>query len=86
MLLPALELLHKVVVTLGNLGKLGIHAALEVDKVLPRLESVARVLIPLADNLVEMSHRDLCHQGLLDRPTKYGLNSGVPALKSNVSK
>ncbi len=51
LLLPALQLLDKVVVALRNLVELRVHATLEVDKVLPGLERVTRVLIPLADNL-----------------------------------
>ena len=56
LLLPALELFDKVVVPLGDLVELCVHAALEVNEVLPCLKRVARVLIPLANDLIEMSH------------------------------
>jgi hypothetical protein len=36
-LFPAFELLDEEVVSLGNLSKLGIHATLEVDEILPSL-------------------------------------------------
>lgn len=77
LLLPALKLLHQVVVALGDLVELGVHATLEVDEVLPRLESISRVLVPLTDNLVEMTHRNLGHEGLLDRAAKHSLEASV---------
>ena len=66
LLLPALQLLNKVVVSLGNLVELGIHATLKVNEVLPSLQGVTRVLVTLADDLIQMSHRHLSHQRLLD--------------------
>jgi hypothetical protein len=36
-LLPALQLLDEEVVSLGDFAELGIHAALEIDEILPRL-------------------------------------------------
>ena len=80
LLLPALELLNQVIVPLGHLAELGVHAALEVDEVLPRLERVARVLVPLAHDLVEVAHRHLGHQRLLYRAAKNGLQPCIPAL------
>jgi hypothetical protein len=77
LLLPALELLHKVVVALVNLAELSVHATLEVDEVLPGLKSISRVLVPLADDLVEVAHRYLGHQGLLDGTTKDSLDTSV---------
>lgn len=77
LLLPALQLLDEIVVALGNLAELGIHAALEVNKVLPGLESITRVLVALADNLVEVAHGDLGHQRLLDGATEDGLETSV---------
>lgn len=56
LLLPAFQLLHEVVVTLGNFTKLGVHATLQVDEILPGFKSVSRVLVPLADKLVEVPH------------------------------
>lgn len=56
LLLPGLELLDQEVVALVDLGKLGVHSALEGNKVLPSLHSIARILVALADNLVEMAH------------------------------
>lgn len=76
---PALHLLDEVVVPLADLAELGIHPPLEVDEILPSLERVSRVLVTLTDNLVEMPHRNLGHQRLLDRPAKDGLQAGVAA-------
>ena len=85
LLLPGLELLDKEVVALGNLAKLGVHSALEVDEVLPSLHGIAGVLVALTDDLVEVTHRDLGHQGLLDGATEDGLHAGVAAqLLANV--
>jgi hypothetical protein len=61
LLLPALELLNQEVVSLSDFAKLGIHAALEVDEVLPSFLCVTGVLIALSDDLVEMAHRNLGH-------------------------
>ncbi|KAI6757633.1 hypothetical protein HG531_003458 [Fusarium graminearum] len=77
LLLPALELLHKVVVALVDLAELSVHATLEVDEVLPSFKSIARVLVPLTDELVEVAHRDLGHEGLLDGSAKDSLNASV---------
>lgn len=66
LLLPGLQLLDQKVVPLGNLGELGVHSPLEVDEILPCLESIPGVLVTFADNLIEMSHRNLGHQWLLD--------------------
>lgn len=79
LLLPGLELLDKEVVALGNLAELGVHSALEVDEVLPSLHGVAGVLVALTHDLVEVTHRDLGHKGLLDRATEDGLHAGVAA-------
>lgn len=76
-MLPALQLLVQVVVALGNLRELGIHTALQVDEILPSLLGVTRVLVSLANYLIEMSHRDLGHERLLDRTTQDGLDTGV---------
>ena len=54
LLLPVLELLDEKVVALGDLADLGVHAAFGRDKVLPRVLGVARVLVALADDLVEV--------------------------------
>lgn len=79
LLLPALELLDEEVVPLGNLAKLRVHSALEVDEILPRLQRVAGVLVALPDNLVEVTHRHLGHQRLLDGSAEDGLDTGIPA-------
>ena len=79
LLLPGLELLDEEVVALGDLADLGVHAALEVDEVLPGLEGVAGVLVALADDLVEVAHGDLGHEGLLDGAAEEGLDAGVAA-------
>jgi len=79
LLLPGLELLDKEVVALGNLAELGVHSSLEVDEVLPSLHSVAGVLVALTDDLVEVTHGDLGHQGLLDGAAEDGLHTGVAA-------
>lgn len=79
LLLPTLELLHQVVVPLGDLVKLGIHAALEIDKVLPSLQGIPGILVPLTNNLVQMAHRHLGHQGLLDRAAEDGFEARVAA-------
>jgi predicted ferric reductase len=81
LLLPGLQFLDQEVVALGDFAQLGVHATLQVDKVLPSFHSIARVLVALAHNLVEMTHRYLGHQRLLDRTTKDGLHAGVAALK-----
>lgn len=65
LLLPRLELLNQEVVALGDLGKFGVHAALEVDKVLPGFDRIARVLVPLSDNLVQVASGNFGHQRLL---------------------
>jgi hypothetical protein len=85
LLLPGFEFLDKEVVPLGDLGQLGVHASLEVDKVLPGLESISRVLVPFTYNLIEMSHRDLGHQRLLHGATEDGFETGIAALEG-VSK
>lgn len=80
LLFPALQFLNQVVVALVHLAELGVHAALEVDEVLPRLQSIARVLIPLADDLIEVAHGDLSHQRLLDRASEHSLQPCVTTL------
>lgn len=77
LLLPALQLFVEVVVALRDLRQLGVHTALEVDEVLPSLLGVTRVLVPLTNNLVEVPHRHLCHQWLLDRTTEDCLDTLV---------
>ena len=52
LLLPALQFFDEEVVSLRDLRKLGIHSLLEVDKVLPGLHCITRILVPFADNLV----------------------------------
>lgn len=80
MLLPALQLLDQIVVTLGNLAKFRVHTSLEVDEVLPSLQSITGVLVSLPNNLVQVSHGDLGHQRLLNGATKDGLDARVSAL------
>lgn len=80
LLLPALKFLNEEVVPLGNLAKLGIHATLKVNEILPCLKSISGILIALSDNLVEMSHGNLGHEGFLDCPAKDRFNAGVPSL------
>jgi hypothetical protein len=80
LLFPALKLLNQEVIPLGNLAKLRIHTALEVDKVLPRLQRITGVLVSLSNDLIEVAHRHLGHQGLLDSPAKHGLDTGIPSL------
>ena len=80
LLLPCLQLLHQEVVPLRDLGQLGVHAAFEVDKVLPSLEGIPRVLIPFTDNFIEMPHRDLRHQRLLHGASEKGFNPGISSL------
>ena len=77
LLLPGLELLDQEVVPLGNLAQLRVHASLQVDIILPGLHGIARVLVALTDNLVEVAHRDLGHERLLDGAAKEGLHTGV---------
>jgi hypothetical protein len=79
LLLPILQLIVEVVVPLGHLGQFRVHAALEVDEILPGLLGVARVLVALAHNLVQMSHRNLRHQRLLHRSAEDSLHSTVAA-------
>ena len=62
---PTLEFVHKEVIPLRDLSKLAIHSTFEVDKILPCLHSISRILISLPDNFIKMSHRDLSHQWLL---------------------
>ena len=80
LLLPALKLLDQEVVSLSNLTELAVQALLEVDEVSPGFLCVTRVLVALADNLVQVAHRHLSHQWLLDGASKYGLHSSVAAL------
>lgn len=84
LLLPALKLLDQKVISLRDFAKLGIHATLQIDEILPGLERVPRVLIALSDNLVQMPHGDLGHEGLLLRSTKDGLDSRVTSLSRGV--
>lgn len=77
LLLPRLKLLNQEVVALGDLAQLGVHTALEVDKVLPSLHGVPRVLVALPHDLIQMAHGHLRHQGLLDRAAENGLHTGV---------
>ena len=56
LLLPAIKLVHKEVVPLGDFGKLTIHFALEIDEILPCFHGISRVLITLSDDLIEMAH------------------------------
>lgn len=79
LLLPALQLLDEVVVPLGDLGKLRLHPPLKVDEILPGLQSIARVLVPLTNNLIKVSHRNLGHQRLLDGSAENGLQPAVAA-------
>ena len=65
LLFPALKFIHEEVIPLRDLSKLAIHSTFEVDEVLPRLHSISRILISLADNFIKMSHRDFSHQWLL---------------------
>ncbi len=80
LLLPALELFDKEIVSLGDFAKLGIHTTLEVDEVLPCLESVSGVLISFPNNFIQVSHRDLSHKRLLHSPSKHGFHPRVPSL------
>lgn len=85
LLLPALQLLVEVVVALRDLRELGVHTTLQVDKVLPSLLGITRVLVPLANDLVEVPHRDLRHQRLLNSTAENGLDATVAAhLLTNV--
>lgn len=77
LLLPAFKLVDKEVVPLGNLGKLAVHSSFEVDKVLPCFHSVSGVLVPFANDFIEMTHRDLCHEGLLLSAAEDGLNARI---------
>ena len=80
LLLPALQLLHEEVISLRDFGQLRVHSTFQIDKVLPCLQCIPRVLIAFADNLIEMSHRDLGHQRLLDRTTKDRFHAGIASL------
>lgn len=77
LLLPGLQLFNQKVIALGDLAQLSVHTALEVNKVLPSLHGIARVLVALAHNLVEMAHGNLGHQRFLDTATEDRLHSGV---------
>ncbi len=85
LLFPALQLLDKEVVPLGDLTELRIHAALEVNEILPGFECVSGILVPFPDNFVQVSHRDLGHERLLDSSTKNGLHPGVSTLARNTN-
>jgi hypothetical protein len=80
LLFPAFELLDKEVVSLSNLSKLGIHATLEVDEILPSLQRIPGILISFSNNFIQVSHRNLSHEGLLHGPTKDCLHAGVSSL------
>jgi hypothetical protein len=80
LLLPAFKLLHKEVVSLGDLAKLCIHATFEVDEVLPSFKGIPGILIPLADDFIQVSHRDLGHKWLFNGATEYGFHASVSAL------
>jgi hypothetical protein len=80
LLLPALKLLDKEVISFGNLAELGIHATLEIDEILPRLQGIPGILIALAHNFVKVTHRNLGHKRLLDSPTKDGFHAGISSL------
>lgn len=79
LLLPAFQFFVEIVVALRDLRKFGVHPTLEVDEVLPGLHSVTRVLVSLTNNFIEMPHRDLSHEWLLDRTTKDSLHASVAA-------
>lgn len=55
-MLPAFKFFHEEVIPLSDFAKFCVHAAFEVDEILPGLEGISRVLVPFADNLVEMAH------------------------------
>ena len=80
LLLPGLQLLNQEVVALGDLAELGVHATLEVDEILPSFHRIARVLVPLTDNFIQMAHGNLGHERLLNRATKDGLHASVASL------
>jgi hypothetical protein len=80
LLFPALEFLDKEIVSLRHLAKFGIHATLKVDEILPSLERIPGVLIPLSNNFVQMPHRDFGHEWLLHGPAKNGFHAGVSSL------
>ena len=80
LLFPALKLLDKEVVSLRDLAKLGIHATLKVDEVLPSLKRIPGILISFSNNFIQMPHRHLSHEGLLDGPAKNGFHAGVSPL------
>ena len=80
-MLPALQFLDKEVVSLGDLAEFCVHSALEIDEVLPSFESIPGILVPLADDLVQVSHGYLGHKGLLNGPTKDSLHAGVTTLE-----
>ena len=79
-MLPVFKLLHKEVVSLGNLANFGVHTTLEVDEILPSLHSISGVLVSLALKLIEVSHRDLLHDWLLLGTTKHSLHTSVTTL------
>jgi hypothetical protein len=79
-LLPALEFLDKEVVSLCDLAEFGVHAALEVDEILPSFQSIPGVLIPFSYDFIQMSHRNLGHEWLLDGSAKYSFHAGVSPL------
>ena len=80
LLLPAFQFLDEEVVSFCDFAKFGIHTTLEVDKILPRLQGISRVLVALADDFIQVSHRHLGHEGFLDGSAKYGLHAGISAL------
>jgi len=67
LLSPTFELFHEEIVSLCDFTEFGVHAALEVDVILPSLNCVTGVLVPLANDFVEVTGGDLCHQWLLSR-------------------
>lgn len=80
LLFPALKLLDKEVVPLRDLAELGIHTTLKVNEILPSLKRIPGVLISLSHNLVQMPHRHLGHERLLDGSAKNGFHAGVSSL------
>jgi hypothetical protein len=80
LLFPCFQFLHQEVVAFGDLGQLGIETPLEVDEILPSFHGISGILIPFANNFVQMSHGNLCHKWFLHRATKDGLDASVASL------
>ena len=80
LLLPALQFLNQEIVSFGDFAELGVHATLEIDQVLPSLQSIPGILIPFTHDFIKVSHRYLGHKWLLNGTAKDGFDPCVSTL------